>query len=81
MVSRAESSPSSTGTVCMGSAHSVTALCCLKLGSWVPVKCCMLSCCFSLREIDFCVTFEVRHQAAALCQLMVLLGGKLIARW
>ena len=30
------------------------------------------------REIDFCMTFEVKCQVAALCQLMVLLGGKLM---
>ena len=51
----------------------------LKSGSQAPGKCHMFSCSFSLKEINFCMTFGVRHWAAELYQLMVLLGGKLIA--
>ena len=35
--------------------------------------------CFSGREDDFCMTLEVKHQAATLCQLMVMLDGKLVS--
>ena len=66
---------------CMDRKSLYAAGCCLKPGSWVPVKCHMFSCLFSVREIDFHMTFEVGHWAAALCQPMVLLGGKLIAGW
>ena len=67
--------------VCIGNAHRVTALCCLKLGGQAPVKCHMFTYHFSVQEIDFCTTFEVGWQVATLCQLMVLLGGKLIGGW
>ena len=61
----AESSPSSIGTVCNGSAHGVTGLCCLKLHGSAPGKC-MFMCCFSMREDDFHMTSEVGHWAAIL---------------
>ena len=56
----------------------VTALCCLKLGSQAPGKCHTFVCCFSVREDDFCMTLEGRYQAATLCQLMVMLHGRLV---
>ena len=56
----------------------VTALCCLKSGSWAPGKCHTFVCCFSVREDNFHMTLEVRCQAAALYQLMVMLDSKLI---
>ena len=56
----------------------VTALCCLKLGSWVPGKCHTFVCCFSAREDNFCMTLDVRHQAATLCQLIVMLHSRLV---
>ena len=56
----------------------VTALCCLKLGGQVPGKCHTFVCCLSAREDDFHTTLEVRHSAAALYQLIVMLDGKLI---
>ena len=73
---------SSTDTVCIVSAHGATAMCCLLEGGQLGAgKCHTLSCSFSLKEIDFCMPFGVRCWAAALCQPMVLLGGKLIAGW
>ena len=53
----------------------------LKLGGQALGKCHTFSCSFCLKEINFCMTFGVRCQAATLCQLMVMLGGKLIVGW
>ena len=76
LVNWAESSPS-CNTIFTGDAHIVTALCCLKLGTWVPGKCCTFAHCFSVREDDFHMTLEVRHWAAALYWLMVMLDGNM----
>ena len=54
--------------------HKVTALCCQKLGGWVPGKCHMFACYLLVREENFHSTLEVRVLAAALYQLMVMLG-------
>ena len=53
----------------------------LKFGRQTLGKCHTFSCSFSLKEINFCMTFGVGHQAATPCQLMVLLDGKLIVGW
>ena len=40
--------------------HKVTALCCQKLGGWVPGKCHMFACYLLVREENFHSTLEVR---------------------
>ena len=56
----------------------VTALCCLKLGGQMPGKCLTFVCCLSVREDDFHMTLEVGCWEATLCQLMVMLDGRLL---
>ena len=48
------------------------------LGSQPLGKCHMFTHLFSAKEIIFCMTLQVSHQVANLCQLMVLLGSKLM---
>ena len=48
------------------------------LGSWLLGKMLYVSVLLSAKEIGFCMTSDVRHWAADLCQLMVLLGSKLM---
>ena len=57
----------------------VTALhCLLKVGHSVTREMLHIFVLLSAKEIDFCMTSEVRSWVATLCQLMVLLGGRLM---
>ena len=57
----------------------VSALHCLLEVGWLGTrKMSYIFVLLSVRKIDFCMTFEVECQAATLCQLMVLPGGKLM---
>ena len=71
-----------TYTVCNGNAHRVSALyCLLEVSGQAPGKCQYIFVLLSEREINFCKTFEVGHQVATLCHLMVLPGGRLMDGW
>ena len=77
-----QSPPSSTGSlytqlvmVTHRQSHALHCTACLKSGHQVPGRCPMFVVLLSMKEIDFCTTFEVGCWVAALCQLMVLLGG------
>ena len=50
----------------------------LMLGSWPLGELSYIFVLLSMKEIDFCMTSDVKHWAADLCQLMVLLGSKLM---
>ena len=80
MVKWTHSSSLSTGTVCIGSAHGVTALCCLlpevgQLGLCEMSYVCEL---LSVGKDDFYTALEVRCWVAALCQLIVMVDGRLV---
>ena len=60
----------------------VTALHCLLKVRWLGTgKMSYIFVLLSVKEIDFCMTYEVGCWAATLCQLMVLLGGELMDWW